>query len=887
MRARSREALASRRARTSRMTRLYGYALEKPRLVLCACVLLLAALAPGLLRLRLRTDGLALVARDAPEVAIDRSIRDEFGVADQIVVVVETSGPAGIYDARTLAHVARLSQEIAAIPGVDSEDVLSLATEPGDHVKPGTLEFLKWIEPPPATGAAIAALRTGLERAGVYAGTLISSDSPPSATVIVVSVRDGADREDLHRRVRAAALRDLPDGHRIHVVGAPVVETQLGAHLLDDLALLVPAAFLVMAAFLYASLRNPWVVLLALAGVGACILATLAAMGWCGAPIYLTCLVMPVILTAVGVADSVHIYDQYAHCVRATPGVSPRDALHLALDDVGRAVVNTSVTDAIGFLSFALTSIEALRVFGVFLALGTMLLLVWSLTVFPAGLALLGRRAVPPARATTLRERLAPRFLAWTGAVLARRRTVIAAFAVVALGAGFLATKVVVQDSWVEGFAPDSEIRTATERVDRTFGGTHLLRLRLVGEVARAQGRIARDSFDHLGARLPGILADPPGQLVHHRLIVRPAPGTAPPALDRPIRMMVTGAALEDGGTRLFLQSPELPATSPRDLLPHGVQEFEYVLDAGDRLRTPEMLATIGAFEAFLAGRDALGVGAVLGPWSHLSALNRMVGGDAVKAQAFLETRSGLSHTFQIYARARGDRRLREIYSPSFDRALVTLLVRDASYVRVEKLIAEIRGFEREHLAPLGVTLDIGGDLAVSQSMIGGIVRTQVISLATSILGILAVTFFLTRSLAFGLICAVPCALAVVVDFALLGALSIPLGVATSMFAGMTIGVGVDYAIHAWERLRRSAEAGEDLDLAIARSFSDVGPAILIDGLAVGAGFSVLCFSSVPTNARLGGLLVASILACLVATLVLMPCLLRTAGRAWQRRSAR
>ena len=40
--------------------------------------------------------------------------------------------------------------------------------------------------------------------------------------------------------------------------------------------------------------------------------------------------------------------------------------------------------------------------------------------------------------------------------------------------------------------------------------------------------------------------------------------------------------------------------------------------------------------------------------------------------------------------------------------------------------------------------------------------------------------------------------------------------------------------------------------------------------------FGVLTLSSVPANARLGGLMVASLLACLAASLVLVPALART-----------
>jgi hypothetical protein len=228
-----------------------------------------------------------------------RLIREEFGVRDLLVVVVQTSDPAGVFNARTLQHVAALTRELQAIPSVRPEDVTSLATEPGDRVHTGTLDFRTWLDPLPKTPEESSDLRRRLARAPIYGGTLLSCDAPPSATAILVGVEDGIDREALARGVRSAveAIRstpssaDLPD--RVLLAGAPLAESQLGEHLLLDLALLVPIAFAVMGTILFLSWRSVGIALLLLSGVGSCLVATFGLMGWCGAPVYLTCLVVP------------------------------------------------------------------------------------------------------------------------------------------------------------------------------------------------------------------------------------------------------------------------------------------------------------------------------------------------------------------------------------------------------------------------------------------------------------------------------------------------------------------------------------------------------------------------------------------------------------------
>ena len=54
-------------------------AIRQPVRVLVIATVITLAAAPGILRLRLRTDAHALVPQDAPEVLYDKALRDQFG----------------------------------------------------------------------------------------------------------------------------------------------------------------------------------------------------------------------------------------------------------------------------------------------------------------------------------------------------------------------------------------------------------------------------------------------------------------------------------------------------------------------------------------------------------------------------------------------------------------------------------------------------------------------------------------------------------------------------------------------------------------------------------------------------------------------------------------
>jgi predicted RND superfamily exporter protein len=321
---------------------------------------------------------------------------------------------------------------------------------------------------------------------------------------------------------------------------------------------------------------------------------------------------------------------------------------------------------------------------------------------------------------------------------------------------------------------------------------------------------------------------------------------------------MVLTMPRKRGSARFFLQPQE------DDRLGYEVRS--------EPLFSPAVLGRVAALETFV---EALpGVGGVLGPARYLETVGFMVRPDEPESRRLPEDPVTARNRWSNYGRMRGEERLAQLVDGERQRALVTAFLEGSNYVDTRRLMEEVRGYAEEHLLPHGIRVGFAGDVAVSEATIEAIVTTQVRSLLLSLVGIFVVAAILSRSAKRGFYCLVPPAFAVLVSFAAMGWLAIPLGVATSMFAGMTLGVGVDFAIHLLARHGRVSQAGLRGEEAVAAALATTGPAILIDACAVALGFGVLVFSQVPANARLGGLLMASVLGCLVATLLAVPALL-------------
>jgi hypothetical protein len=893
---------------------LYRYSIRHPRRTIAIAVLVTLSVAPGILRLKLRTDGHALVPPDAPEIQHDQKIREDFGLDDPIVVFIRTDYPDGIFNTHTLQLVQDLTDAFEKLEHVHPAGVFSLATEVSDKVFPGTLRFRRFLDPIPQARNELLALRESLRDVRLYNGTLISNDD--KATAVLVGVPSDVNRMEFLQSVNDAITTQGTVPETIHVIGAPVAEGLLGTHILEDLGVptsllghrptladpstgqrmprtlhelrrliaryvgLVPLAVAIMALVFFISFRSVAAVALPLIEVGAALVVIFALMGWLGVPVYLTTAVMPVILTATGITDEIHVFSRYRHELRQRPDESHVDVLRSTMDEMTPPVLMTSITTAIGFLSFALSSIDPVQAFGLFTAGGIVFCMLWSLSVIPASLTL-----IDPQRFVDRRPRSKQ---AWAtldsvfrplGALAIRFRWAVVVGAVtLAAVAPWGIRKIEVQDSWIDGFALSSEFRRATDAFNEQFLGTHILQVCVDAGHEALTGELRADAFDGRWMKFPADVVADPQTLVGRRIRFQRLDDSnfvGPPSRADELRRTwwswIQSATRQ--GDRIVV------GCDPR----RGSALFALRLAPGDTARydittspllKPDVIQRIAELESFIAGHHDEAVGGVRGTSDYMATINYMRSGRKEAERKIPDNVEAIEWNWGEYERLRGYDRRRQLVDSDYGRSIVTVLMKNANFVGTARLMRDIREYERTNLASHGISLSFAGDVAVSQTLIDAIVGTQVVSVLGSLVGDFLVTAILGRSLIFGLLCILPSSLAVLLNFAVMGWVGMPLGVATSMFSAMTLGIGVDYAIHLLERYRLSRKGGLDVRRAMTEAVATTGSAICVDTLAVCLGFGILALSQVPANARLGGLLVLSLVNCFVATMLILPAIL-------------
>lgn len=847
--------------------RLSRWALAHPRRVLLAFVAAVLVALPGLMRLRIDTDGRSLLPLDAPELAEERAVRERFELADLLAVVVEREGENGVFEADALELVVRLTRALGELPGVGAGNVTSLANEASDHVVPGTLDFRAWLDPLPTARADLDRLRADLREMPILRGTLVSLDEPASATAILVRTPEGLERSAWIAQVRAAVrAQNPPHAVRVHVVGAPVVEAGLGEHILADLLRLLPLAIGAIALVFWLAFRNAPAVLIPAAEVLAALVVALGALGWSGQPLQLASAVAPLLLVALGVTDEIHILSELRRTLRESPQLDCAGAVAKTMQRLSGALTLTSLTTAVGFGAFALSPIAPLRAFGAILAVGALFCLAWSLTATPILLARTSR-AIWNARPDASERRWdlrAERFFERVARTSTRLRVWVGVGALTVAAAAVLAIRSLdVDDSWIGGFAPDSEVRRSTERVDALFGGTHLLQVAIVSKLSVHEGVEDGDAFRASAVELT--LEAPTGDganpiLTGARLCVQPiVPGETRARGE----LCATIVAAELRGARWTLQLE--PSISRR--FPSAATQARWRIDSHGRVLQSDALAALAALEEELAADETGSVGRAVGLHEHLSTMHSLMRSRAPRVRVLPpEQMEALLHH---YRRVRGERALRQVLDREGAGALATVFLRASSFERTAGVLERLRAFEERSLAPLGLELKLGGDVALSQALVGRIVSAQLSSLWLAGAGIALLCWFALRSVRAVALCLAPAAVSVLANFVQLAALDGALGIASSMFAALTLGVGVDYALHLIWRTRSLEHDGAPAP--VVRAASQIAPALCIDLLAVGGAFGLLALSSTPSNARLGTLMLCGVAAALVATVTLVP----------------
>jgi predicted RND superfamily exporter protein len=148
-----------------------------------------------------------------------------------------------------------------------------------------------------------------------------------------------------------------------------------------ELIIFMSVSALLVVVFLWFTFRNIWGVVVPVSVVLLSIVWTIGIMTVTGKAIDIMIILMPCILFVVGMSDVIHITSQFYEKVEE--GLDKFEAIKVALKEVGFATFLTCVSTMVAFLTLNTTSIQPIRDFGTYTAIGVAIAYVLSITILP------------------------------------------------------------------------------------------------------------------------------------------------------------------------------------------------------------------------------------------------------------------------------------------------------------------------------------------------------------------------------------------------------------------------------------------------------------------------------------------------------------------------
>jgi uncharacterized protein len=233
------------------------------------------------------------------------------------------------------------------------------------------------------------------------------------------------------------------------------------------------------------------------------------------------------------------------------------------------------------------------------------------------------------------------------------------------------------------------------------------------------------------------------------------------------------------------------------------------------------------------------------------------------------DSREAVAQYLELYAMSGDPEDLEQLVDFDYTQGAMNVQFKAADLRTFRKVLTRIEQIvQREPQCTL-----VAGHSLMEKELAEAIVRGQFYSLLFAGLAIVILLAFIFRAVRAGLLGSLPLGFALLGNFGLMGWLGFDLDIANSLLSSIAIGIGVDYTIHLFWRLKAELQGGLSYAEAIPRTLRTTGRGIAINAFSVMLGFAMLFFSGLVLLKAFAFLILFTLLLCLLCALVLIPAL--------------
>ena len=821
--------------------------LQNPWTAIIVVFVLAIIMALGLPNFKLDASADSLTLEHDDDLNFSREVVQRYG-SDNFLIVTFSPSKGALFDQNNLDTLAALREDLLQIEGIQS--VLSMLDAP--------LLYSPKIDITDLTGELNTLMSEGVDKqlakseflsSPIYKDVILSADGNTTGMMAtldldetylqLVSKRDSlrllrdtdglsaqqeiqlqevsaeflnyrtAKAEVDHKRV--AQIRELIEDYRdratIFLGGPDMITADMITFIKSDLTVFGAGILVFIIATLALIFRQIRFVVLPLITCTLCLVIILGFLSWIDWRLTVISSNFVLLLLIITLALTIHLIVRYRELQSNNPESNQHELVSQTVISMAKPCLYTVLTTIVAFTSLVVSDIRPVIDFGWMMTMGISLALVIAFITIPAGMVLLGKGSH-----TSLKDNSSA-FTAKFAWLTEHYGTLIllTALSLAALSA-YGISKLEVENRFIDYFRSDTEIYRGMETIDTALGGTTPL--------------------------------------------------------------------------DIIIQAPVFDEPAINDVEEFESTDDDYSLD-DDYAFEDEY----GDMEEELAQDDASGL--TESYWFSSTGL-----ADLEKLQTFIDAQpevGKVNSLVQLYVVARdlSNRDLNDLEiaimrqnlsDEIYQQMVAPYLLEDIDEARIQlrametggqlrraELLEKIHQYAIDEVGIAPENIRFTGILVLYNNMLQSLYKSQIVTLGAVFIGIMIMFLVLFQSVKISIIAILPNFLAAGIVLGSMGIFGIPLDMMTITIAAITVGIGVDHAIHYLTRFKREFSLDSNYIGAMHRAHASIGQALFYTSITIIAGFSILALSNFIPSVYFGLLTGLAMLAALLGSMTLLP----------------
>lgn len=706
---------------------------------------------------------------------------------------------------------------------------------------------------------------TLMERARDFAGQMaqVLAGSGPDFNLLTSAVDKGLE-----------SAENSFTADQYYITGLPVAEDTFGVEMFVQMAISAPLAMLIMFLLMLAFFRKPVLIISPMIVALATVILTMGVLVIAGYPVHIMSSMIPIFLMPIAVLDSIHIISEFFDRYQATR--DRRQTVLKVMQELFTPMFYTSITSSAGFASLALTPIPPVQVFGIFVAIGIMTAWVLTITFIPAFVMFIPEKSLKnfgAVQAAGAEDSSAGVFLAgwlgWLGKkTFYRAKPIMVLSVLVLIVAGYGISRIEVNDNPIRWFSESHPIREADQELNRHLGGTYMAYLTLSAreeafEPAALLAEFAARASQRAAELAPG-LPSAPIAFEEMRQAAEAVAGTAK------TREAFFGK-LAAGISRKLEQAEEelIFAWEEASLFLEQFKQRSQVF------KDPAVLRYVAELQG------ALQETGIVGKSNSLADIVKTVHRDLLSGTAedfrIPENRRMIAECLIQFQNSHRPNDLWHFTTPDYRKTNLWVQLKSGDNKDMSKVVQALEAFLKTNPPPPAISPQAGWfgltyiNVIWQQKMVAGMFQ----AFAGSFLVVLLLMTILFRSPLMGALSMIPLTATILTIYGAIGLIGKDYDMPVAVLSSLTLGLAVDFAIHFLARSQNIYRKMGSWLATVPVVFGEPARAITRNTIVIAAGFLPLLVAPLVPYRTVGALLATILLVSGLATLGLLPALLK------------